>query len=96
MPVKKDPLPPAGPQLHIDDVFMVDELLSLAEDWATPGATFEIDHLNRYRELCAYFEVDGVSFLYAVQKRKEQVRPHLVPEDENGTFVMSTVQVTPE
>lgn len=58
-----------GSKLGVEDVFRVAELAELAEDWATPGATFEQENLNEYRSLCNYYDVDGAELLFATQQR---------------------------
>lgn len=58
-----------GPAMKIDDVFRVAELNILAEDWAQKPHVFEMVQLNRYRELCDYYDVDPAVLLYSVQNR---------------------------
>lgn len=71
MPIKKaDPEPLTGPSLQsVNNVFLAAELARLAEDWMNNPYTFGTADLGRYRELCDYFDVDGVSLLHATQNR---------------------------
>lgn len=59
-----------GPSLQsVNNVFLAAELARLAEDWTRNPYTFGTADLGRYRELCDYFDVDGVSLLHATQNR---------------------------
>lgn len=72
MPIKSTKTTEAltGPSLQsANNVFLAAELARLAEDWARSPYTFGTVDLDRYRELCDYFDVDGVSLLHATQNR---------------------------
>jgi hypothetical protein len=69
MPVKKIDPPLTGPTLSVEDVFLVDELVQLAKDWAKEPYLFGTQNLRRYQELCAYFGTDGTSLLFGCQTR---------------------------
>lgn len=92
MPTKNFQKPSTGPSLVVEDVFKVAELAQLAEDWTTPGATFEAPQLAEYQKLCSYFGVDGTSLLFATQTRTRDA----VRLEADATTTMPVVGDLPE